>query len=118
MVTPKTIAKSVSNNSSCNSVPGMTSELLSLCQNSSNFFPSVSQGAVMAIKEFQRVFHRERWDCSTVKAFLSLPLVFSGVLQGGLCTVHTYTNFNMIEYDFVYLENLNNIFINFVVNHT
>ena len=53
-----------------------------------------------------------------MKAFLSWPLVFSGVLQGGLCTVHTYTNFNMIEYDFVYLENLNNIFINFVVNRT
>ena len=33
-----------------------------------------------------------------------------------LCTVHTYTNFNTIDYDFVDLENLNNIFINFVVN--
>ena len=35
-----------------------------------------------------------------------------------LCTVHTYTNFNTIEYDFAYLENLNNIFINFVVNRS
>ena len=35
-----------------------------------------------------------------------------------LCTVHTYTNFNTIEYDFVYLENVNNIFINFVMNRT
>ena len=32
-------------------------------------------------------------------------------------TAHTYTNFNTIEHDFVYLENLNNILIDFVVNH-
>ena len=37
---------------------------------------------------------------------------------GPLCTVHTYTNSNTIEYDFVYLENLNNIFINLAVNRT
>ena len=35
-----------------------------------------------------------------------------------LCTVHTYTNFNTIDYNFLDLENLNNIFINFVVNRT
>ena len=81
---PKTIAKSVSNNSSCNSVPGMTSGLLSLCQNNSDFIPSVSQGTVMAIEECQRAFRKHRWDCSTVKAHLALPLVFDGVLQGGL----------------------------------
>ena len=39
-------------------------------------------------------------------------------MYGSLCTVHTYTNFDTIEYDFVYLENLTNIFINFVVNRT
>ena len=35
-----------------------------------------------------------------------------------LYIVHTSTNFNTIDYYFVDLENLNNIFINFVVNRT
>ena len=39
-------------------------------------------------------------------------------LNTDLCTVHTYANFDTIEYDFVDLENLNNIFIIFVVNLT
>ena len=39
-------------------------------------------------------------------------------ISGPKCTVHTYTNSDTIDYDFVDLENLNNIFINFVVNRT
>ena len=45
-------------------------------------------------------------------------LEFLQQMYGSLCTVHTYTNFDTIEYDFVYLENLTNIFIIFVMNRT
>lgn len=64
---------------SCNSVPGLSTQQLRMCEMKPDVIPSVSQGAEIGIKECKQQFLFERWNCTTSKD----PTVFGRVLDIG-----------------------------------
>ncbi|XP_070558830.1 protein Wnt-16-like [Ptychodera flava] len=51
----------------CNDVPGLVNEQKDVCKSKPQTISSVSEGARLGIKECQKQFERERWNCSTTE---------------------------------------------------
>ena len=63
----------------CSTVPGLVLQQVLVCQAKPHVIPSVSEGARLGIRECQRQFDRERWNCTASK----IPSVFGEVLDVG-----------------------------------